>query len=584
MKAYSLLALTSFFALAACGPKNVSDLVAREISLRKNSSGIVGGKEVAPEKHRSLVKIVDGFDRICTGTLIAEDIVLTAAHCVNRGGDLEISFAADPKVKIMSQELRPHEDYNIAATGSVTKMKNGHLNDIGLILLSKPAPKSAVFASLPAASISAETVKVQAVGYGRTGGEEDDAGTLRAVNLKAQVRREDPKHFFFDQTVGKGACMGDSGGPIFTYEEKQPVIVGVVNGADDVDLYFGYPVGDLCRYTGVATQVGAHLAWIKKNIAALKGPSQEQTSTFEKGVDTSQAFCRKPFPSNAQMKVELEALTHQEGAKEKMAVGGPVLRDEHPRLLEAYRYLVTYKKYEMGKYKIDDVIDFWNLFEKSKCDKALCAAQTVFGEEEGLLQLYVAAKYGVVLSHLGFDRLKPPAAADQKEFDAYFKVRPWKREELGPYLQALTMLPEGLQLPFTRMTHAGIVNPVNANVLSNGVIQFYSSIDSLSDSQKEQTTFHELAHNYGSAFGLDTSKEWWDAAGWVQEGETFKNIRPEEFITAYAKGNFFEDFAESVTYYRYYPHKLKAKSPARYEYIKKTLFAGKEFLSEEHCQ
>lgn len=566
--------------LAACGPQNSSNSSDSFDHNLKSASGIVGGENATPLDQLAVVKIVDGFNRSCTGTLISRDIVLTAAHCVKDAGDLDIIFAADPEVSIPSKALLAHEDYKTSVEG-VLKLKTEHTNDIGLILLSKNAPAKAVAALMTEKVTRPGTLSVRAVGYGRTGSDNNDGGILRAVDLDGVVREGDEKHYFFDQTIGKGICKGDSGGPLFIYTGDIPVVVGVVNGSDDSDAFFGEPVGDQCLYTGVATQVAAHKDWIIKNSHALRKKfAPKGDSTFEKGMTTDLALCRKPFPTHEEMKAEILALTAANPTG-KSGVGGLAIKDEDPRLIEAYRYLTSYKTYQ---FKVQMEIDNWLIFKDLKCDKALCGAEEVFGPEDGVMYLYVAAKYGLVLSALGFDKLKPPTEKDQTEFDAYFKVRSWKKGELEPYLRALPMLPSlGLPLPYTRMNHAGITNPVNANVLSNGIIQFYSPMDKMSDSDKEHTTYHEIAHNYGTYYGIDSSAEWLKVSGWKEVNKKFINERPEEFVTRYAASNFFEDFAESFTYYRYYPQTLKEKSPTRYEFLKNKIFSGKEFTSEAAC-
>lgn len=563
--------------LTACaGPDN------QEIIESAQSDAIVGGevaKATDPDV-RAVVRIVDGFNRSCTGTLIAKQLVLTAAHCIKNGGDLEIFFAADPEVSVMSEELIAHEDYQTLSEG-VMKIKAQHKNDIGLIWLKNPAPKKAVAALMPEVLTTQPRV-VHAVGYGRTGSQNDDAGVLRAVDLEAEIRAESPQYFFFDQSIGKGICHGDSGGPLFALGAgSTPVVVGIINGADDLDAFFGTPVGDECRYTGVGTQVAAYKDWIANTAEQLiKKHATPLKSVFNEDLSTDQAQCRKPLPSLAAMRAEILAVSAQDPHAGD-GVGGLRLQNENRRLIEAYKYLTSHKTY---RFMLDQPIDNWHLFKDLKCDKALCAAEAVFGPEDGVLYLYIAMKYKVVLSSLGFDRLKLPAGADPKEFAAYFTVRPWKKAELKPYLEALTMLP-AVEMPrYIRMTHSGIVNPMNPNILSNGTIQFYSTIDSLSDSHKEHTTFHEIAHSYGTFLGFDSSKEWLKASGWQAQGKNLVNVRPHEFVTAYASQDIFEDFAESFTYYRYYPQVLKQKSPLRYEYLKKHVYKGKEYLYASDCQ
>lgn len=579
MKIWEGLAFAGVLILTACAPSGSPNENSLQLA-NESMHSIVGGQDATPTDHLAVVRIVDGFERSCSGTLISENIVLTAAHCLKSGGELEVFFAADPEVSIMSTELVPHEHFLNASSG-VMKLKVLHKNDIGLIWLSKSAPEKAVPALMPEKLVHQSPLSVRAVGYGRTGSANNDGNVLRAVELLANFRAESPEHFFFDQSIGKGVCKGDSGGPLFVPSKARPIVVGIVNGPDDMDAFFGEPVGDECLYTGVATQVAAHKEWIiQKSEALIKKYLPPKKRTFQDGLSTDQALCRKPFPTFEAMKAELNALSFAE-SKVNAAVGGLLIKDENPKLIEAYRYLVSYKTYQ---FKPDVDIDFWHLFKDLKCEKALCAAQTVFGPQDGILFLYVAVKYKIVLSSLGLDRLKPPKAEDQKEFDAYFKVRPWKKGELVPYLNALPMLP-GIPLPtYVRMNHAGMVNPMNANVLSNGIIHFYTPMDAMTDSHKEHTAFHEVAHNYGTFYGLDSSKEWLAASGWERKEKTYTNVRPQEFVNKYAAKDFIEDFAESFTYYRYYPQILKTKSPTRYEYFKKNLYLGHEFLSLSECK
>src|SRR5205809_1079145 len=52
---------------------------------------MVGGAELAPDAiGRSVVVIVGSHGNSCTGTALARDLVLTAAHCVLPGADYKI--------------------------------------------------------------------------------------------------------------------------------------------------------------------------------------------------------------------------------------------------------------------------------------------------------------------------------------------------------------------------------------------------------------------------------------------------------------------------------------------------------------
>lgn len=296
--------------------------------------------------------------------------------------------------------------------------------------------------------------------------------------------------------------------------------------------------------------------------------------------DTSKAFCRHEFPGPERMRAELSEASKAPPLKSS-GVGGASIRNENARLLDAYRLLVSHKDYQFRP--VQD-LDLWHLFKNGSCEKALCAAETVFGPEAGLVYLYLAWKYGLVASHLGLDRLRPPTPADQTKFDAYFSVRPWRLEEMLPYLKALPMLPTTVRpLPWTRFHQAGIVNPLNPDILSNGIIVFYSPMAALPENHIEHTVFHEIGHVVGHVTGLDASKAWLEASGWRIEGSSVKNPRPEAFPSRYAMKDVFEDFAESFVFYRYNPDRLRERSPERYGFMKQFVFGGKEFLDSSEC-
>src|SRR5688572_24930314 len=78
--AYSGLGVLGLVAFAGCG-----DASPEEISVGRVESEIVGGTPVAPQDAPFVAALFQDFGgeffQLCGGTFIAEDIVLTAAHC-----------------------------------------------------------------------------------------------------------------------------------------------------------------------------------------------------------------------------------------------------------------------------------------------------------------------------------------------------------------------------------------------------------------------------------------------------------------------------------------------------------------------
>jgi hypothetical protein len=63
----------------------------------------------------------------------------------------------------------------------------------------------------------------------------------------------------------------------------------------------------------------------------------------------------------------------------------------------------------------------------------------------------------------------------------------------------------------------------------------------------------------------------------------WKSTKPDKFVSGYAATNPAEDFAESVSGYRFNPKRLQAIAPEKYEFLKQTVFDGLEFLNEAGC-
>lgn len=257
--------------LSACGSRGPSENAA---SARE---GIVGGKAVAATDGdpavAATVWIKYHDSTACTGTLIGRRVVLTAGHCSNPLAPLKVAFPGAPGVEIDVLEQWRHPGY---ADGRPTLKSNGryrvHLsNDLAVFLLDTDAPEAARPANLPTAPLAAgRRLTVETLGYGVTDSKKLDPGTLRRVKLEGVVETEQPDKIIFDQTVGRGLCSGDSGGPSFLVEGDAITVVGISSHGDDFSMEDGTVTQDLCRRQGAAVQVGSHLDFIRDTIRKLE--------------------------------------------------------------------------------------------------------------------------------------------------------------------------------------------------------------------------------------------------------------------------------------------------------------------------
>ncbi|MBO9666223.1 MAG: trypsin-like serine protease [Bdellovibrio sp.] len=224
--------------LAACSISN-------NASMNIDGAGIIGGNDVkaADPVVTSTVGLVleqpDGSLRpFCTGVLVSADMVITAAHCIdimeNRtyyvvfGNEIPAS-KDDPHVIEVAEAIL-HRKFRSVPTKTPGVATSE--NDLGAIRLYDKIPgtfKPAVIVSDK--YLMKKDTEVVLVGYGATSDTKREMPTtLKSVHVK--VARTHDQFLVFDQSNGKGACFGDSGGPAFLETAKGLVLVGTTRGPE----------------------------------------------------------------------------------------------------------------------------------------------------------------------------------------------------------------------------------------------------------------------------------------------------------------------------------------------------------------
>ncbi len=106
--------------------------------------------------------------------------------------------------------------------------------------------------------------------------------------------------------------------------------------------------------------------------------------------------------------------------------------------------------------------------------------------------------------------------------------------------------------------------------------------DSIGDIYR--TILHEKAHFlWAYMFGDQLKQDWIGVGGWYENPEApdgWSTTKEVEFVTYYAhKINPDEDMAESISFYITNPDKLRARAPAKYEFIQNRVMHGTRYIS-----
>jgi secreted trypsin-like serine protease len=197
------------------------------------AAAIVGGGGAPAESiSRAVVTIIGSRGSFCTGSLIAQDLVLTAAHCVMPGADYKVILPGEMPPRLLDvRRMASHPQFNVQNI-----LAHRASADVALLQLANPLPESKAPAPLGSPVIPIQVgSRFTIAGVGVTKrGDGKSGGTIRAADLAVtgkpgtlQIRLADP--LANNTREGLGACTGDSGAPAFEMQSGRAVIVGVVS-------------------------------------------------------------------------------------------------------------------------------------------------------------------------------------------------------------------------------------------------------------------------------------------------------------------------------------------------------------------
>ena len=192
---------------------------------------------------------------LCTGTLIGPNQILSAAHCIHEGSQIQIGYGLTGRVvsglKVILARHHP-------------RWTQGP-NDVSIIIFEGTLPANMVPVRISPMTGIPDGSDVLLAGYGVTSENSQDPGTLRQVNARIRQFDGDNKEFAMQEGLGVGSCYGDSGGPAYISKGGALSVIGATSRGSNCDSGDGI-YEDVRQFQGwykcVAKEAGKPLRYL----------------------------------------------------------------------------------------------------------------------------------------------------------------------------------------------------------------------------------------------------------------------------------------------------------------------------------
>lgn len=215
---------------------------------------IVNGA-VCTQGNSPIVPILNNGSAHCTGSVIAANIVVTAAHCVEDVSCGSLSVTSGSGLSRTASSCPSHPSYDGYSED----------NDVALLILD---------GNLDTRTISLYTTndfqvgeQVSFAGYGRN---EDDDDNLRATfnNLSSITDGSLVVEYSQGQENIGNSCNGDSGGPLAIVRNNEWVLIGAVSNGDAQNCALpGNEQSDVSRWANLTSS--SNLQFIRDNTSGI---------------------------------------------------------------------------------------------------------------------------------------------------------------------------------------------------------------------------------------------------------------------------------------------------------------------------
>ncbi len=234
------------------------------------SPAIIGGELVTASDPiaSTTVAIIGRSGRsefLCSASVLAEDLAVTAGHCLGEDGKADLTLVFDIGVehakttRHVTGALRPAQYLGDASLAE-------NMFDIALVHFAGGLPSGYRPVEVlrdPEVLLDGQEVVLAGYGLDQTPSVDPSGsgvGTLRKVKVAIQEARTTGTEIRMDISHGKGACMGDSGGPAFVEQQGTLYFFGITSRGDWN-----------CSKTAIYTNALTHLDWLDETAKALRG-------------------------------------------------------------------------------------------------------------------------------------------------------------------------------------------------------------------------------------------------------------------------------------------------------------------------
>ena len=269
--------------LAGCGPEVLDEQQTQE-PVGSSGQEIVGGTNTTIAANPWQVSLQSsGGSHFCGGSVLNENWILTAQHCVKSGS----TVTKPGRIAAGSTTLSGMSSTGQIRTVAQVVVYPGYVDpgvgkDVALLRLSTPLDLSGpnvkaiglISAADATAGLTNPGVISTVTGWGALSSGGSSPNTLQTVNV-ALLSNASAQTSYPNETItadqlaaaspGKDSCQGDSGGPLTVLKNGVPTLAGVVS--------WGYGCAD-SRYPGMYARVSSFESWITSTISGTPPPVQ----------------------------------------------------------------------------------------------------------------------------------------------------------------------------------------------------------------------------------------------------------------------------------------------------------------------